>query len=151
MVPRGLLLLLLFTDAQAQYLHHSSSPFGPWTPVIPEGCTESTGVWPNGGGNNASPFIIADEETSALTGLPINTVVIITTCNQGTRAHPNANASLRGYMCVGVAKSWRHPVIINTSIMWALPDQNGYANISVKTHIYIAVDLIMSYRNKFLT
>ena len=128
----ALLLLLHCRCCSAQYLHHSRSPFGPWLPVVPEGCTESTGVWPHGGGNNPSPYIV-DAEASALTGLPTGTVVIITTCNQGNRSHPSPNALLRAYMCVGIAQTWRHPVILNTSIMWALPDQNAYQNISVKT------------------
>ena len=118
----------------AQYLHHSRSPFGPWLPVVPQGCTESTGVWPHGGGNNPSPYIV-DAEAGALTGLSANTVVIITTCNQGNRTSPSADPALSAYMCVGLAQTWRHPVILNTTIMWRLPDQNAYANISVVTRM----------------
>ena len=74
--PQLLLLLLLLHCCRSQYLHHSRSPFGPWVPVVPQGCTESTGVWPNGGGNNPSPYIV-DAEASALTGLPASTVVVM--------------------------------------------------------------------------
>ena len=52
---------------------------------------------------------------SALTGLPNNTVVIITTCGQGNRTHRPANATLWAYMCVGIAKSWRDPVILHNA------------------------------------
>ena len=77
---------------------------------------------------------IVDAETSTVTGLPANTVVVITTCNQGGRGSPPpADPALAAYMCVGLAQSWRHPVIVNTTIMWRLPDQNDYANISVLT------------------
>ena len=68
-----------------------------------------------------------------MTGLPNNTVVIITTCGQGNRTDPAQNVTLRSYMCIGIAKSWRDPVILNSSVLWALPKQNDYENTSVLT------------------
>ena len=35
---------LMTACSHAQYLHHSRSPYGPWEPVVPQGCSESTGV-----------------------------------------------------------------------------------------------------------
>ena len=37
-------LVLLAPSSVGQYLHHSRSPYGPWEPVVPQGCSESTGV-----------------------------------------------------------------------------------------------------------
>ena len=37
-------LALLAPSSVGQYLHHSRSPYGPWEPVVPQGCSESTGV-----------------------------------------------------------------------------------------------------------
>eukprot|EP01045_Picozoa_sp_COSAG04_P035111 COSAG04_NODE_7971_length_1039_cov_6.043937_1_plen_51_part_10 len=51
-----------------------------------------------------------------MTGLPNNTVAIITTCGQGNRTDPAQNVTLRSYMCIGIAKSWRDPVILNSSV-----------------------------------
>ena len=129
---RPLAALVTMMGSDSQYLHHSKSPFGPWEEVIPEGCTEGTGVWSGGGGNNPSPYIV-DEEASALTGLANNSVVIITTCGQGNRTHEPANTTLRSYMCVGVSKSWRDPVILHNAPLFALPHQNDYTNRSVLT------------------
>ena len=46
------LLGAMLAAARGQLLHHSSSPTGPWIPVIPPGCNGSTGIWRDGGGAN---------------------------------------------------------------------------------------------------
>ena len=103
------------------------------TQVIPAGCNGSTGIWRDGGGNNQSPFYV-DEEVSRLTGLPNNSIVAITTFSlNNTRARPNPNATLRGFMALGIALNWSSPMVIKPAPLWALPKQNAYANTSVLT------------------
>jgi hypothetical protein len=98
--------------AQGQLLHHSRSPDGPWLPVIPRGCNGSTGIWRDGGGGNQSPFFIT-EAVSKLTGLPNNSIVAITMFSNHPHGQPSRNATLNAYMAVGIAKTWRDPMVIN--------------------------------------
>jgi hypothetical protein len=83
--------------AAAQLLHHSSSPYGPWVPVVPEGCNGSTGIWRDGGGNNQSPFYIT-KSVALITGLPVDSLVAITTHNNS-------------YFALGIAKNWTSPML----------------------------------------
>ena len=104
--------LPLLASLRGQLLHHSSSPDGPWIPVIPSGCNGSTGIWRDGGGGNQSPFFVT-EEVARLTGLPNNSIVAITMFGEGGgRGHPNPNATLNAFMAVGVAKTWHDPMVI---------------------------------------
>jgi hypothetical protein len=84
--------------ADAQLLHHSRSPYGPWEPVVPAGCNASTGIWRDGGGNNQSPFYIT-KAVAGLTGLPVDSLVAITT-------HNNSVFGL------GLAKNWTSPMLL---------------------------------------
>jgi hypothetical protein len=104
--------LALLTSLPAQLLHHSSSPDGPWIPVIPLGCNGSTGIWRDGGGGNQSPFFVT-EAVARLTGLPNNSIVAITMFSTNTsRGHPSSNATLNAFMAVGIAKTWHDPMVI---------------------------------------
>eukprot|EP01047_Picozoa_sp_COSAG01_P047191 COSAG01_NODE_4486_length_4982_cov_12.700799_2_plen_275_part_00 len=108
----GVVALTLLVSIPGQLLHHSSSPDGPWIPVIPAGCNGSTGIWRDGGGGNQSPFFVT-EAVSRLTGLPNNSIVAITMFStNSSRGHPNPNATLNSYMAVGVANSWHEPMLI---------------------------------------
>eukprot|EP01043_Picozoa_sp_COSAG02_P006347 COSAG02_NODE_179_length_31090_cov_49.813785_38_plen_569_part_00 len=93
----SLLLHMLWRPSGAQLLHHSSSPYGPWEPVVPEGCNASTGIWRDGGGNNQSPFYIT-EAVSRLTGLQVDSLVAITTHNNS-------------FFAIGIAKNWTSPMV----------------------------------------
>ena len=80
--------------------------------VVPAGCNGSTGVWRDGGGANQSPFFVT-EAVSRLTGLANNSIVAITMfSSNSSRGHPSPNATLNSYMAVGVAKTWRDPMVI---------------------------------------
>ena len=71
------------------YLHASKSIDGPYEPVIPPGCNDSTGIWqrnetiPFGagiaGGYGGGPFLV-DAETAAASGLQEGNIAVITTC-----------------------------------------------------------------------
>ena len=93
----ALLASCLLGPGGAQLLHHSSSPYGPWEPVVPRGCNGSTGIWRDGGGNNQSPFFITDA-VARLTGLPADSLVAITTHNNSVFAF-------------GIAKNWSSPMV----------------------------------------
>jgi hypothetical protein len=112
----GLELLCFFSFfgvVISQLLHHSSSPYGPWIPVIPDGCNGSTGIWRDGGGNNQSPFYIT-EAVASITGLPKDSIIAITTYhNNITDASSN--------FAVGIAQTWRDPMVINKRALFELP------------------------------
>eukprot|EP01048_Picozoa_sp_COSAG05_P003418 COSAG05_NODE_156_length_15696_cov_359.955440_19_plen_236_part_00 len=91
-------LLITADPTSAQLLHHSASPYGPWEPVVPAGCNGSTGIWIGSFGNNQSPFYIT-EAVAALTGLPVDSLVAITT-------HNNSVFGL------GVAENWSSPMVL---------------------------------------
>jgi hypothetical protein len=91
-------LCCVIEPTSAQLLHHSGSPYGPWEPVVPEGCNGSTGIWRDGGGNNQSPFYIT-ESVAAATGLPVDSLVAVTTHNIS-------------FFAVGIAKNWTSPMLI---------------------------------------
>ena len=93
----ALLASCLLGPGGAQLLPHSSSPYGPWEPVVPRGCNGSTGIWRDGGGNNQSPFFITDA-VARLTGLPADSLVAITTHNNSVFAF-------------GIAKNWSSPMV----------------------------------------
>ena len=103
----ALLLVVCLGQCACQLLHHSSSPYGPWEPVVPKGCNGSTGIWRDGGGNNQSPFYIT-AEVAAKTGLPEDSLVAITTFGLLNRSSPHsyANATLASCFAVGIAKNW---------------------------------------------
>ena len=66
-----------------------------------------------GAGNNQSPFYITEEVANA-TGLPNSSVIAITTWSDHPRGHPSqTNATLNAYFAVGIANTWRDPIIIN--------------------------------------
>ena len=106
------LLGAMLAATRSQLLHHSSSPTGPWIPVIPPGCNGSTGIWRDGGGANQSPFFVT-EAVSKATGLPNNSIVAITMFSNHPRGQPSPNATLNAYMAAGLAKTWRDPMVIN--------------------------------------
>ena len=89
----AVLVQLLLVAGRAHggtYLHSSKSIDGPWRPVIPHGCNDTTGIWqanasiPFGagiaGGYGGGPFLV-DKETADASGLAEGSVVVITTYN----------------------------------------------------------------------
>merc|ERR1719502_872348 len=64
-----------------------------------------------------------------MTGIPVDTIVTITTWANDSAT----NITKRGYFAVGVAKTWRDPVIIYDRPLFFLPDEGNYQNDSCIT------------------
>ena len=119
------------------YLHASKSLDGPWEPVIPRGCNDSTGIWqrndsiPFGagiaGGYGGGPFLV-DAETAAASGLQEGNVVVITTYNYqyprgSNRSWPDA--ARQQFAAIGIAKTWRDPLILTDKLLYQFENQNA--------------------------
>ena len=129
-------IMLLPAAFGGTYLHASKSIGGPYEPVIPPGCNDSTGIWlrndsvPFGAGVAGSygggPFLV-DAETAAASGLKEGNIVVITTYNYqyprgSNRTYPVA--ALQQFAAIGIAKSWRDPLVLTDKMLYQFERQN---------------------------
>lgn len=121
------------------YLHASKSIDGPYTPVIPPGCNDSTGIWqrnnsiPFGagvaGGYGGGPFLV-DAETAAASGLQEGNIVVITTYNYQYPRGSNKtwpDVAMHQFAAIGIAKSWRDPLVLTDKLLYEFEGQNAAA------------------------
>lgn len=119
------------------YLHASKSIGGPYEPVIPPGCNDSTGIWqrnesiPFGagiaGGYGGGPFLV-DAETAAASGLQEGNIVVITTYNYQYPRGSNTSwpdVARQQFAAIGIAKSWRHPLVLTDKLLYKFKNQNA--------------------------
>ena len=119
------------------YLHASKSIDGPYTPVIPPGCNDSTGIWkrnesiPFGagiaGGYGGGPFLV-DAETAAASGLQEGNIVVITTYNYQYPRGSNKtwpDAARHQFAAIGISKSWRDPLVLTDKLLYQFEQQNA--------------------------